>query len=456
MNRSLIGCRLRLAWSNPGVPSDAGWLLSLFHRLEHALTERGGRLLDCFSLGDGRIYTIPKGVADGPQLRLDVVTGRDAAEGGIRFVRMAPDSWRVTLRAGGALDPILDGLIRELERVWSAVCSAEELNSASVPAEPAGGWGGDPSRASMDALGRHLWPFDRPPETVAEVEHLLRSYRTEIVGPSQGLFLAWELAMTDGAFSVDLWAEHPRFFKAVEGLLLAVGLRSEHVHARLLPDEHRDESAPVGGYGQVRFDQVPLCGVPGQGGEIRSELLLGEPVWVLTSDPATGWLLVHSADGYWGWVMGEAVIQQSAEAFHRWFASGGRAGWPAWEERWRAALNRFRGACYVWGGRARTGLDCSGFVQGVYAELGIHLPRDARQQARCGRLVGTRWDRSGLCAGDLLFFLGSTGAITHTGLALGRNSFVHLSPPQMQVCEWAAADPDLIGAFVWAKRILDV
>lgn len=43
---------------------------------------------------------------------------------------------------------------------------------------------------------------------------------------------------------------------------------------------------------------------------------------------------------------------------------------------------------YVYGGNSLTkGVDCSGLVQQVYAQLGIHLPRTSTEQAKYGKIV---------------------------------------------------------------------
>ncbi len=79
---------------------------------------------------------------------------------------------------------------------------------------------------------------------------------------------------------------------------------------------------------------------------------------------------------------------------------------------------------YLWGGRSVFGIDCSGFSQQVYKMLGIHLPRDAYQQAEQGEEVS--FLQQGEC-GDLAFFDNEEGKITHVGILLNSTEIIHAS-----------------------------
>jgi len=86
----------------------------------------------------------------------------------------------------------------------------------------------------------------------------------------------------------------------------------------------------------------------------------------------------------------------------------------------RSAL-RFLGVPYVFGGTSTSGFDCSGFVQHVFAMLGVGVPRTADAQYDFGRpAVG------GPRAGDLVFF-DTYGGVSHVGIYLGGGEFVHAS-----------------------------
>ncbi len=85
---------------------------------------------------------------------------------------------------------------------------------------------------------------------------------------------------------------------------------------------------------------------------------------------------------------------------------------------------KYLNAPYLWGGKTAFGIDCSGFTQMVYKQIGINIPRDAYQQAE----VGTTLDFVNECKlGDLAFFDNSEGKITHVGLMLDEERIIHAS-----------------------------
>ncbi len=84
---------------------------------------------------------------------------------------------------------------------------------------------------------------------------------------------------------------------------------------------------------------------------------------------------------------------------------------------------RFLGVRYRWGGNdPRTGLDCSGFVKMIYEQMGIRLPRRARDQAKVGMPI-TRYED--LRPGDRLYFAVKGKEIDHTGIYIGDGYFIH-------------------------------
>ncbi len=89
-----------------------------------------------------------------------------------------------------------------------------------------------------------------------------------------------------------------------------------------------------------------------------------------------------------------------------------------------ALAKEFLGYQYAWGGRSPKGFDCSGFVQTVFRLHGILLPRDAWQQEETNRLSIHYLEAE---PADLLFFAKTPERITHVGIALGNQRFIHAS-----------------------------
>jgi cell wall-associated NlpC family hydrolase len=85
---------------------------------------------------------------------------------------------------------------------------------------------------------------------------------------------------------------------------------------------------------------------------------------------------------------------------------------------------RYLGVPYRWGGTSpKTGFDCSGFVQYVFAKHGTRLPRTSRQQASSGQRVRPVW--SALRPGDLVMFAEPGRRISHVAIYAGRRRIIH-------------------------------
>jgi cell wall-associated NlpC family hydrolase len=78
---------------------------------------------------------------------------------------------------------------------------------------------------------------------------------------------------------------------------------------------------------------------------------------------------------------------------------------------------------YRFGGSTLKGIDCSAYVQKVYAFLDVTLPRTAREQFK----LGTEVSREHLVRGDLVFFKTYAKYASHVGIYLGENKFIHAS-----------------------------
>lgn len=195
--------------------------------------------------------------------------------------------------------------------------------------------------------------------------------------------------------------------------------------------------------------------------EIVTQLLFGEVMTII--DVHEQWLKVRiQHDGYEGWVDDKLVLQIADETFENlskntrrlqvtnhiqtpWGLIEVLEGSPIisneqsffiddyymeWED---GALDiqsdnitdvsfNYMNAPYLWGGRTRYGLDCSGFTQTVFHQLGHYLPRDASQQVQEGREI--EFEKQQI--GDLAFFISEkTGKIIHVGIILADSMIIH-------------------------------
>lgn len=85
---------------------------------------------------------------------------------------------------------------------------------------------------------------------------------------------------------------------------------------------------------------------------------------------------------------------------------------------------------YVWGGTTPAGFDCSGFVQYVFRQHGILLPRVAAAQGASGYGVSA----SEIQAGDIIIY----GNGAHVGIYIGGGKVIHALNPSVgiQIGTW--------------------
>ena len=261
----------------------------------------------------------------------------------------------------------------------------------------------------------------------------------------------------------------------------------------------------------VTIPVAPVRAQPNVRAEMVSQELLGSAVRILESGGE--WVRIAGADGYEGWLSEGGLLHCSAEVADAWWdevagrpalsldatlvdgqgaplarlpwgarvaVSGetvtlpdGRRGrrsegqLVAWDEvgerfeRKGAAVvetaRLWTGSPYLWGGRTRWGLDCSGYVQAVYRLHGFLLPRDSYQQEEYGEPVEYGAGFAELRTGDLVFFKSvDSDRIGHVAFSLGGPGILHAALPNGIVREDVLGESELgrelAGRVVAARR----
>lgn len=109
---------------------------------------------------------------------------------------------------------------------------------------------------------------------------------------------------------------------------------------------------------------------------------------------------------------------------------------------------KFVGVPYRGGGQTPRGFDCSGYVQYVFKNFGINLPRTAAEQYSAGRRVTSQE----AVPGDIVAF--KTGKyISHSGIYLGGGKFIS-STSSHGVAITSIHDPYWSDHFLGFSRIL--
>jgi hypothetical protein len=340
------------------------------------------------------------------------------------------------------------------------------------------------------------------------VQQYVDFFRREAVSDAR-LFAFDVVADATGEQAVTLqgYVEFPESHKALLRLFETLGFEVDD-QLESLPAENLGERR----YGIVKASHTLSYDRPQGRRAVVTDCLIGEPVYLLRED--ADHFLVHSGDGYLGYVRAADVHRMNADEFARYLegprvrvtsnvepkdghASNGLsiplgaqlkylgtenhalAEVPGLEKlvtipeqycevrveptkQIDAIVERAKGLLgtrYFWGGKTSKGVDCSGLVQIGFATAGLNLPRDSYQQFYLGRLTATRWHRAALRRGDTLYFLGGDGKIRHTALYLGDDQFIQAVVPRVTISSFNPAhenyDEDHDKSFAFAKRLVE-
>jgi cell wall-associated NlpC family hydrolase len=249
-----------------------------------------------------------------------------------------------------------------------------------------------------------------------------------------------------------------------------------NAYRRDLADERLKDKVKAPRYvaGELHQASQPVTGLkakPDATLGLENEVLFGESVRVF--DESNGWAWVQLLrDGYVGYMHAAALSRQVHTTTHRVSALGtfvypspdiksapsmhismnselavdgqqeqflrlATGGWVVARhtvDLTRYALDfvaiaeRFIGTPYLWGGRTRLGLDCSGLLQIALEAAGQNCPRDSdMQQGTVGQEVFVSSELDGLERGDLVFWP------RHVGIMVDGIMLIHANAHHMAV-----------------------
>lgn len=156
--------------------------------------------------------------------------------------------------------------------------------------------------------------------------------------------------------------------------------------------------------------KVSVCGIfaePTFKSEMVNQALISEQVQVI--DKKDNWYKVClKNDGYKGWI--HEMYFCDASKLNKSFNSEMFAESPIVQ-----IAFQMLGKPYVWGGRSSNGYDCSGLVQTTMNMLGVHFPRDTKEQIKSKLLYEVKLQEA--LESDIVFFE-ENNVVSHVGILI--------------------------------------
>jgi len=107
------------------------------------------------------------------------------------------------------------------------------------------------------------------------------------------------------------------------------------------------------------------------------------------------------------------------------------------------------GKPYRFGGEGPYAFDCSGLVHYTYSKAGINIPRSSAAQLNYAVHISA----DNLSPGDLVFFSISRNKVSHVGIYLNNDRFIHSPSPGKHVQIVSMNNPYWQKRFVTAARV---
>lgn len=109
------------------------------------------------------------------------------------------------------------------------------------------------------------------------------------------------------------------------------------------------------------------------------------------------------------------------------------------------------GKPYVWGATGPNGYDCSGLTYSIYKkELGKNIPRTSKAQSKCGQPIA----KQNLQKGDLIFFNTTGKGVSHVGIYIDNNTFIHAASGSRRVKTNKLNERYYASRYVCARRVM--